>query len=78
MSKVSTPNINKGAKNSAAPRGKLSAWQSAQAMISVHGRDASGHAIQRALEMRESGRRTEELEWLAVFDAIWEIQQALR
>ena len=46
----------------------------ADMMIEKFGNEASGHAMQRALEMHESGDADGESLWLKIFEKIHEIQ----
>ena len=49
-------------------------WRMASLLLDQHGAEASGVAMQRALDARAAQNRSDEAMWLRVFDAVVELQ----
>ena len=53
-------------------------WRLAQLLIEEHGQDASGLAMQHAVDSHARSDAEDEADWLRIFDAIRELQRATR
>ncbi len=56
----------------------IDTWRSAQLLIEQYGDGASGRAMQHAIDSHARGDADDEAAWLRVFDAIRELQRAIR